>query len=260
MLDDLRNSFSENIKEKTKNPFLGTYLMVWLARNWDLLYTVFNFSESDSLDYRLSTIRQYLVTNKFLTGLLQNVCWTFFVLVLSYLLINLARYIVNLFDKRLTPIVYKWSDHKSVIEMDRYNLLKTERDELQTKLEKEREHRTLFEQKYEQVLNSKNNLQTTYNELALKLSDVDSKSMPAVPPATTDPIQNTINRLGKSKSDFLIMAINIKKGLAVDNAELFIDDYLKIGLIEFVEHRGSGSAVYRLTDIGNRVFMKLTEL
>lgn len=38
-------SFVDNIKQKTTNPFFGTLILVWLVRNWELIYTLFNFDK-----------------------------------------------------------------------------------------------------------------------------------------------------------------------------------------------------------------------
>ena len=46
MIKDFLVSFKDNFKEKTRNPFLGTYLIVWLIRNWELIYTLFNFDQN----------------------------------------------------------------------------------------------------------------------------------------------------------------------------------------------------------------------
>ena len=56
---DITSSFFDNIKDKTTNPFFGTLIFVWLVRNWDLVYTVFNFDSDCNLEDKKEFIRKY---------------------------------------------------------------------------------------------------------------------------------------------------------------------------------------------------------
>lgn len=110
MIKDTFISFKDNFKERISNPFLGTYLAVWLIRNWDLIYSLFNFDDEYSLKEKIKFIESYYENHEFLVDLSINILWTFAVLITTYILMNLSRLIVNLFEKRLSPWIYQITD------------------------------------------------------------------------------------------------------------------------------------------------------
>ena len=66
-------SFVDNIKQKTTNPFFGTLILVWLVRNWELVYTLFNFDNDCTLSDKKQFIRDYYVSKFFWKELLLNI-------------------------------------------------------------------------------------------------------------------------------------------------------------------------------------------
>jgi hypothetical protein len=135
MIKDFLISFTDNFKEKTKNPFLGTYL----------LYTLFNFDEDCNLEDKKAFITNYYDKNDFINNLFTNTLWTFGLLILTYALLNLSRVIVNLSEKQLTPWVYQVTDSKSIVLKTEYDRIRTENDDLQFRLDKERESKSRLE-------------------------------------------------------------------------------------------------------------------
>lgn len=160
MIKDFLVSFTDNFKEKTRNPFLGTYLLVWFIRNWELVYTLFNFDKDSNLNYKKEFIYNYYKENDFISNLFINILWSFGLLILTYLLLNLSRFIVNLFEKKLTPWIYKVTDSKSIVLKESYDKLKSEKNILELNLEKERE--------------SKGRLQTEISKLEKKIEESNS--------------------------------------------------------------------------------------
>lgn len=135
MIKDFFVSFKDNFKEKTQNPFLGTYLIVWVIRNWELVYTLFNFDDDYTLEKKKAFITKYYdEAHNFIENLFYNILWTFGVLILTYILLNVSRLIVNLFDKQLKPWIYKITDSKSIVLKEEYEQLRSERDDLQSRL------------------------------------------------------------------------------------------------------------------------------
>ncbi|WP_377717329.1 hypothetical protein [Pseudofulvibacter geojedonensis] len=59
MIKDFLISFRDNFKEKTRNPFLGTYVIVWIVLNWELIYTLFNFDDNYKLENKVAFIKAY---------------------------------------------------------------------------------------------------------------------------------------------------------------------------------------------------------
>ena len=115
MIKDFLVSFKDNIKEKTTNPFFGTLTIVWTVKHWKFVYSLFNFDDSATLDTRLTFIETYFKDESFWSYLLSPVLLTFAVIIGSYTLINLSRLIINIFEKKVTPYVYKVTDSSSIV-------------------------------------------------------------------------------------------------------------------------------------------------
>jgi hypothetical protein len=139
MIKDFLISFRDNFKEKTRNPFLGTYLIVWVILNWELIYTLFNFDEKYKLENKVAFIKTYYAEQSFIGNLFKTVLWAFGLLILTYLLLALSRLITNFSEKRITPWIYKITDSKSIVLKETYENLRIENLRIETKLEKERE-------------------------------------------------------------------------------------------------------------------------
>jgi hypothetical protein len=141
MIKDFLISFRDNFKEKTRNPFLGTYLIVWVILNWELIYTLFNFDEKYKLENKVAFIKTYYAEQSFIGNLFKTVLWAFGLLILTYLLLALSRLITNFSEKRITPWIYKITDSKSIVLKETYENLRIENLRIETKLEKERENK-----------------------------------------------------------------------------------------------------------------------
>ncbi|MEP0985315.1 hypothetical protein [Ekhidna sp.] len=102
MLFSWFTSAGNNLLERSKNPFLGTFTLVWLARNWELVFALFNFDKSHTLEKKIKFLSERIQYDTFWTEVGYNILWTFIVLILTYLLVNITRVISNLFEKRLT--------------------------------------------------------------------------------------------------------------------------------------------------------------
>lgn len=249
MIKDLFVSFRDSIKDKTTNPFLGTYILVWLIRNWDLVYSVFNFDKEHDLEHKINYINNYYSEgNSFLWNVGANILWTFGVLISTYILLNISRAIVNLFEKQLKPWVYKYTDNKSIVLKIDYDLLKQQRDDLQVRLAAERESKaklevrmkTLEEQKKEENEGKKRQHFIFNKEEALKR-------------------MLSIKRKFIAKEligDFQNLCIQINSGYSLDPAIPIISESIKYDLIVFVggAKKVDGLANYELTGLGRLLY------
>lgn len=139
MIKDIFFSLKDNVKQKTTNPFFGTLIIVWIIHNWKLIFTFFNFENGETLKAKIEFISNYLEPRPFVSNIGVCILITFVVLIGTYFFLNLSRLIVNTFEKRLTPWVYKITDNKSIVLKSRYEKLEKERDLLSQKLDLERE-------------------------------------------------------------------------------------------------------------------------
>jgi hypothetical protein len=181
MIKDFLISFRDNFKEKTRNPFLGTYLIVWIILNWELIYTLFNFDDNYKLENKIAFIKTYYTEQSFVGNLFKTVLWAFGLLILTYLLLALSRLITNFSEKQITPWIYKITDSKSIVLKETYENLRTENTRIEAKLEKERENkkRLLIEiselEKEIDKLNLENNQENSDTEETIKNLSLDNE-------------------------------------------------------------------------------------
>ena len=133
--DEIIPSLKENIKMKTTNPFFGTLILVWLYEHWEMFYQLFNFEPNTPSANKISYLLTYLNPYTFTKNLLWCIIISFCVLIVSYMLINLSRYIVNLYDSIITPRVYKYSAPKKIVLLEIYEKEKSLREIVEKSLD-----------------------------------------------------------------------------------------------------------------------------
>lgn len=260
MIKDFLISFKDNIKKKTSNPFLGTYAIVWIVRNWELIYSLFNFDSNINRIKKIEIIKTYYSDKSFIHDLLINILWAFGVLILTFALVNLSRLIVNLYEKRLTPYIYKVTDSKSIVLKEIYNQLESEKEILEGKLEKERESKNKLqieiaslEEKMDKLSLenfSHGNLTLTDEEIKefdLKSIDSDKEGEILFKKIKSKNLSNdflNICSLIESSSNDIIEINDLNKY----NSEYFI----KLGLISKKTYSTSSKRV-AITEIGEKV-------
>jgi hypothetical protein len=257
MIKDLLVSFKDNIKSKSSNPFLGTYAIVWCVRNWKLVYSFFFFDAKTTLDQKIKILSSYYTFETFISDLLWNILWALSALILSYSLINLSRFIVNLFEQRLTPFIYKITDSGSIVLKEKYDRLKSDKQELEIKLERERD--------------SKGKMQKEINSLEEQIQEMfringereGQESLEALienEPKSFTATDKLFNKL-KTKdlvNKFINTVMNIHREQGWMNHENEDEDtsyFIRIGLLEF-EKSESEFTKYNLTDSGQEVLKK----
>lgn len=128
------SSFFDNIKDKTTNPFFGTLIFVWLIRNWELVYTIFNFDKNYNLEAKKGFIRNYYKDYHLGEELFMNILISFGLMLLGYALIIISRLIVNVTDHNIIPWMNNKTVSKLVVNKDRFETVKKTRDEYFTKI------------------------------------------------------------------------------------------------------------------------------
>jgi len=121
MIKEAFDSVKDYLKTRTTNPFFGSLIVVWIIKNWRLLYGVINFDTGTKLNEKLFYISHFYTERSFLGNLSLCIFVTFIVLIVSYVLINLSRLIVNFFDNIVTPIIYRITDKNSIVLKSEYD-------------------------------------------------------------------------------------------------------------------------------------------
>lgn len=143
-MDNPFSSIWSNISQKSRNPFLVTFFIVWLARNWEAVYAVFAFEEKRTIEEKITFIDGHLRYDSFwqiLGELGINVAWAFGILVTTYILLNAARYITNIFENRITPRINQISDPLRIVSLEIYQEERKKVRDLEKRVEEERDEK-----------------------------------------------------------------------------------------------------------------------
>ena len=237
------DSVINNFKDKIKNPFLGTYIFVWLIRNWDLAFTLFNFDKGISLEKKIETINTYFIENSFISGVFINIALTFLVLVITYVLLNISRGIVNMFEKQLKPWVYEKTDKSSIVLKEDFEILKNERDNLLLRISEERDSKSRIEielKKFQDKIEV-NNLKKSESTLTFDESELNKQL-------------ETLHRDFLDKNliiDYKRIILDIKKRKAYNSNDESVNPFIEESLIEYDNTiQNTGVVIYKLTDLG----------
>lgn len=130
--------FFTNVKDKISNPFFGTLIFVWLVRNWDLVYSIFNFDKDYPLQNRISYIQAYINAKSIFEEVLINIGLTLILIVAGYLLIILTRSISTLAEFRIMPFLTQKIISNKVVFREQYEETSRERDEYSERYEQQR--------------------------------------------------------------------------------------------------------------------------
>jgi predicted transcriptional regulator len=224
MIKDFLISFKDNFREKTRNPFLGTYLFVWFIRNWELVYSLFNFDSGCTLADKVSFVKNYYAKISFLENIGTNIFWAIGLLALTYILLNVSRLIVNIFEKLITPWIYRITDKGSIVLKLDYEKLNIEREKIQKRFEEEREKRLSLEteiEKLEARINVLNN--------PIKFKDEDLTE----PKLEDEKLARLIESKGYTKIfENLIFTINADEWVIEEEGHRFL---VTLGLIQRTE-------------------------
>lgn len=246
MLKKYFTSFRDNLLVKSSNPFFGTFFIVWLIKNWELIYSLFNFDSATTLSEKKTIIITHFTNNPFIKVVLLSIGEAFIVLIISYLLINISRYIINLFEKRVTPLVYKWSSEKNIVLKTIYDDLEKERERLESRLEAERDSKHKIQKDYE-------DLEKKYVELRqLKSTSNDS------PDIKTD--NNMVNLVYKKlKENNLIDEFEsvtkiVRNKDEINKNEKIIRKFVDLNLIEQNKHNSfTNKYSFKFTEMGSEI-------
>lgn len=253
MIKDIFFSFKETIKQKTTNPFFGTLVIVWVIHNWELIFTFFNFEKNETLSGKISFLKGHLAPEPFLINIGQCILISFAVLILTYAFLNLSRFIVNLFEKKITPWIYKITDSSSIVLKSNFQVLEKERDILSQKLEIERESKlklqnevSTLEEKIKEFIKSNDEKVSEIEQINKSANDVDTQKVEKVLKAISN----------KGFNDFFDTLINeINNSEYIDTSKLGeqINYFLKTGIIKLEDKFDNDyrKRKFSFTDFGN---------
>jgi len=169
------NDFFSNIKDKLTNPFFGTLIIVWLTRNWELVYSIFNFDNDLKLADKVLYIESYFSDKSFLPDLGICVLLALGFMIIGYLVILLTRSISIFVEYSVMPWLTKKIINKNTVLKTDYDKVVSERDDYFEKYESERKRVREFSADYEQQINLYEELRRTDSDNKLLLKDEERK-------------------------------------------------------------------------------------
>ncbi|MGG5599331.1 hypothetical protein ACPDHJ_05955 [Myroides sp. C8-3] len=116
------DSVLSSVKDRFTNPFLGTFLFVWIVRNWFLVYGLFIFDKSNDMNYKLNYIKEYFKDYCIIKEFLINTGLSLLLLVIIYILLLGSQAIVQLYNLALNKI-RACSDKIPIESKEHYNML-----------------------------------------------------------------------------------------------------------------------------------------
>jgi len=248
MFKDTFISVRDNIVKKVTNPFLSTFVGVWIVRNWEFVYSIFFFDDSYSLQTRLATIETYFI-NYSIGDALITVSITFGILIITFVFLSISRLIVNFFDKTVTPWTYKITDIGSVVIKENYQALESEISRLENRYQEEKETRLVLRDENER-------LEKRIGEL---ISGDEEKSESEIleyneADLGLDKIVDMLNE-SQEKSDVLSIITDIRVGEELDKRNSLVRHLVKFDIITFEEQsqRFREFAKFKVTDFGKKV-------
>lgn len=148
-------SLIHNYKSKIRNPFFGALASVWLFRNWVVVYALFNFDEKYNMHYRIKYIKNYFSKKDFWTEFWINVTVTFLVLLITYVLFALSRFLTDLYYKICEPKIITLIDQNAIFTAADKSKLESRITLLNNKLERQNDAISRHEL-LNQTLNTRN--------------------------------------------------------------------------------------------------------
>ncbi|NHM08365.1 hypothetical protein G4D82_14140 [Flavobacterium sp. CYK-4] len=250
MIKELLISFKDNLESKSSNPFFGTLILIWLIKNWNLFYSIFNFDPKTTLAKKQLFILNHFKKHPFLETLGYCVLKSICLLIIAYFLINLSRLIVNFFEKKITPLVYKWTDNNSIVLRTVYENSENERKRLEKRLEEERE--------------AKLKLQADYDKLEIKLAERLTKSVETQQDSSSkkDEVSSGDTKLDlilkKLKKEnkigaFELIGAAILNNRAINRDDTNVKEFASLGLITQSRYVSGSSYIFSLTSLGQNL-------
>lgn len=237
------DSLKENIKKRISNPFLGTFMIVWIVHNWQVVYAFFNFDNEWKLEGKLKYFNDYWEKNNFFWNLIGVAFISIGVLIITYLFLSLSRYLSNNFENVVIPFIAKISKGE-IVTAEKY--------------EEALEKINLLEIKNDSERKAKNEAINELDELQRKIREVPSMSTNNELSNIKLNYNNIIDRARKSfdKEKFEKVLLGISKGYPYAANNEMIDFLLKYNLIDLESKKnntttGSTSYYYKYNNLGD---------
>lgn len=238
------SSLLDNLRQKFTNPFLGTFILVWIVHNWRLVFSFFNFDERTNLERKMKVISYYYDSAFSIENLAVSAAITLGVLIASFIGINIARIIVETSERIIKPAILKIASSSKVVE--------------RKDLEAVEDALKVWVGKHAKEVTEKNTIQNQYDDLVAKNKNLMASNV-TFPGTGTDTGMDTgmDTEIQKNyinlKKQGLIKEIwenisDIVSGKIIVKSKA-LEAMLMMEFVEFQESESSGN-IYKLTNKG----------
>ena len=138
-MTEVVSSFFDNLKQKSTNPFFGTLILVYVIRNWELIYTLFIFDSECTMNDKKHYIYNYIHTHADNLNIFYNAGIALATYLIGLTIMVGTRFIVDWKDDTVTPWLEDKALHDKVVPKERLTAMTKERDIFLDDLIKERE-------------------------------------------------------------------------------------------------------------------------
>lgn len=253
MVKDTFNSFFDNIKERTTNPFLGTLIVVWLIHNWSLVYSLLYFDSALTLEKRLAYIKLHFAKITFTSNLFDVVLITLAVLVATYALLSFSRLLTEFYDNVIVPFIIKLvSKGSKIVPKTDYKKLQEIIVQMESDLEKERLAKISAQKERDEA----------YAKILPYQPDLKSEDIPKLNENNLDnravePYERISKELKTKFTEEFInqRLVDIMNDKSLNVESKFIRQLLREGVVIPSSGELGGKRTYRLSDYGE-VFIR----
>lgn len=155
MTEHLQDAYN-SIKDRFKNSFILTFLIVWSALHWELIYTILNFDSGENRISKVAFISSYIKTHSMIWIPL---CNSIISLVIVYIVFIFSD-VIHSFYNVIRNAVLSAIKSKKVIRIEEYNRIGKELDRIRARAGD-------FQRKETEYILSKEDLEKDVTELSI---------------------------------------------------------------------------------------------
>lgn len=236
-------------KDKLKNPFLGTLLLVWIVRNREFLFNLF-FNENYNSEKRLVLLTQHFSGWTVVLNFLLTLCFSLLLLALIYLALNVSRFVVHFSETYLKPKILEIFDTNSIVSREEYGRVEAQRDYFEKRYSEERTEKLKLQKELDNHLTSK----ITGSVSTIDNTIIDGGTIEDEESKLKRVVESILDRGLSKEFDFLIQTINSNRNAADVKSEVGqqgINVFLRKNIIEV--NRRSPRHEYQFTEFGKKI-------
>jgi hypothetical protein len=218
------SSIIDNFKQRVKNPFFGTFIFVWVYRNWEAVYCFFNFDKEVKLYSRIDILKYYFKDKHWFCELPINVFLALCLLILWFCIVVITKVIITFTYDNLIPLLTSKVESNSIVARDKYQSVKLERDTYLKEIYDERERNVKAEKNNSDL---KQELALEKENFSIKLKDLnDTEILLKEQKDKVTELSEQVDKLTSSLNDIEIKNLGLGKLLDKfknDNYNYFLD-------------------------------------